>query len=198
MPNAQQVRERALELGVYLPLGAYARVRDEVARLSPASVRRVFDDLVARGQDRLDPVQRRVRRRPAAKTAVATAARQVQKATGPKLPRVATPKDVSELPIAGYDSLTASEIVTATRGLTQTDLAKVYKYERAHDNRSTVLEAIEPRFVELPIPNYDALSAEDVVARLDALSAEQLKTLRRYESDTKDRKTVIERIDALL
>ena len=204
MPNVQQVRERALELGVYLPLGAYDRVRDQVARITPTTVSRIVDELVSRGQERLEPVQNRMRRRPVAKTSVATTdvastTRAVRKAArGPKMPRVATPKTASELPIPNYEALTASEIVAAIRGLTQTELAKVYKYEAAHENRTTVLEAVEPRFNELPIANYDAQSAEDVISRLEGLTPEELKRIRRYESETKDRKTVIEKIDALL
>ncbi|MDQ4125505.1 MAG: hypothetical protein M3134_07900, partial [Actinomycetota bacterium] len=116
----------------------------------------------------------------------------------PKLPRVAAPRKASELPIKGYADLTAAEIVAATKGLTQTELARVYKFERANDNRSTVLEAVESRFVELPIPTYDALNVGEIVERLDGLTAEELKVVRRYEADTKARTTVLDKIDALI
>jgi hypothetical protein len=74
----------------------------------------------------------------------------------------------------------------------------VYKFEKAHENRSTILEAIESRFVDLPIPTYDDLTVEEIGDRLAALSQDQLKTLRRYENDTKARVTVIEKIDSEL
>ncbi len=211
--TVERVRSRAMELGVYLPLGAYATVRDQITDLNPATVRRVYSDLIDRGQDRLQPVERVVRRRAqqvedraeevaddVRKTARKTSARAGAAADtiAPKLPRVAAPRKASELPIKGYADLTAAEIVAATKGLTQTELARVYKFERANDNRSTVLEAVESRFVELPIPTYDALNVGEIVERLDGLTAEELKVVRRYEADTKARTTVLDKIDALI
>jgi hypothetical protein len=227
MDRIQEVRDRAVEIGVYLPLGAYARVRDEIADFRPPRFTKVYSDLVGRGQERLQPIERVVRRRakavgravdrPATK-AVAEVESRVQGATRtvsktarktttkakaaasetPKLPRVAAPKTAGRLPISGYSSLTASEIATRVRGLTQTELAKVYKFERQNENRSTILEAIESRLVELPIPTYDNLTAEQIIERLEGLSEEELRTIRRYESETKDRSTIIEKAEALL
>ena len=211
--TVERVRSRAMELGVYLPLGAYATVRDQITDLNGARVSKLYADLVDRGQDRLQPVERVVRRRSrqveqragevasdVRKTARKTSARAGAAADtiAPKLPRVAAPKKASELPIKGYADLTAAEIVTATTGLTQTELARVYKFERANENRSTVLEAVESRFVELPIPTYDALNVSEIVERLDGLSPEELKVVRRYEVDTKGRSTVLDKIDALV
>lgn len=211
--TVERVRSRAMELGVYLPLGAYATVRDQITDLNPARVRKAYGDLVDRGQDRLQPVERIVRRRTqqveeraqevagdVRKTARKTSARAGAAADtiAPKLPRVAAPKRASELPIKGYAELTAAEIVSATKGLTQTELARVYKFERANENRSTVLEAVESRFVDLPIPTYDALNVGEIVERLDGLTPEELKVVRRYEADTKGRTTVLDKIDALI
>lgn len=211
--TVERVRSRAMELGVYLPLGAYATVREGITDLNRARVRKVYGELVDRGQDRMQPVERVVRRRTqqvedraqevagdVRKTARKTSARAGAAADviAPKLPRVAAPKKASELPIKGYASLTAAEIVAETKGLTQTELARVYKFERANENRSTVLEAVESRFVELPIPTYDALNVGEIVERLEGLSADELKVVRRYEADTKARTTVLDKIDALV
>ena len=211
--TVERVRTRAMELGVYLPLGAYATVRDQITDLNGQRVRRVYSDLVDRGQGRLQPVERMVRRRSqevedrvedvasdVRKTARKTSARAGAAAdvVAPKLPRVAAPKKASELPIKGYADLTAAEIVSAAKGLTQTELARVYKFERANENRSTVLEAVESRFVELPIPTYDALNVGEIAERLDGLTPEELKVVRRYEADTKNRSTVLDKIDALV
>ena len=207
------VRSRAVELGVYLPLGAYARVRDQLTDLSRARVSKLFDDLIDRGQDRLQPLERVVRRRGAeaqegAKTAADDAQKAVRKTSkrataatanvAPKLPRVAAPKNAGELSIQGYDSLTAADIVSRLQGLTQTDLARVYKYEQANEGRSTILEAIDSRLIDLPIATYDALTVDEIIGRLDGLSKSDLRTLRRYEADTKDRSTLLEKIDSLL
>lgn len=211
--TVERVRTRALELGVYLPLGAYATVREGITDLNRQRVRKAYSDLVDRGQDRLQPVERVVRRRgrqveqraeevasDVRKTARKTSARAGAAADtiAPKLPRVAAPKKASELPIKGYADLTAAEIVAATKGLTQTELARVYKFERANENRSTVLEGVESRFVELPIPTYDALNVGEITERLSGLTADELKVIRRYEADTKARTTVLDKIDALI
>lgn len=208
-----RVRSTAMDLGVYLPLGAYAAVRDQITDLDAQRVRKVYTGLIDRGQDRLQPVERMVRRRSrqvenraeevageVRKSARKTSARAgaAVDAVAPKMPRVAAPKKASELPIKGYADLTAAEIVTATKGLTQTELARVYKFERANENRSTVLEAVESRFVELPIPTYDALNVGEIVERLDGLTAEELEVIRRYETDTKGRATVLDKIEALI
>ncbi len=211
--TVERVRSRAMELGVYLPLGAYATVRDQITDLNGRRVRKLYGELVDRGQDRIAPVGRVVRRRSqqvedhagdvateVRKTARKASARATAAAgtVAPKLPRVAAPKKAGELPVKDYENLTAAEIVSATKGLTQTELARVYKFERANENRSTVLEAVESRFVELPIPTYDALNAGEINERLEGLSPEELKVIRRYESETKARTTVLDRIDSLL
>ncbi|MEA2433971.1 MAG: hypothetical protein QOG54_1428 [Actinomycetota bacterium] len=215
--QVENIRERAVELGVYLPLGAYAKVREEMSDLSAPRVRKVFEDLIQRGESRVDTVERIIRRRgkgterkakDAARSAVSRAKSTAKKTTkraeaaadaiAPKLPRVAAPKKASELPIKGYAGLTANEITSELKGLTQTELAKVYKFEKAHDDRQTILDAIESKLTALPIPTYDALTVDEIIGRLDKLDGSELKTLRRYEAETKDRTTVIEKIDSLL
>ena len=208
-----KIADRALELGLYLPLGAYSRAREGLSDLTPVRMRRLFDDLVDRGQERTQSIGRVVRRRSdqvedVAEKATATVQKQAKKtvkrasaAAAPataKLPRVAAPKSASELPIASYNSLTASEVVTELRGLTQTQLAKVYKFEKANENRATILEAIDSKLTPLPIATYDALTVDEIVGRLEGMSTSDLKTLRRYEVDTKNRSTVIEKLDALI
>lgn len=229
------VKDTALEVGVYLPLGAYSKVRDQIGDLDTRKVKRFYGNLVDRGQRRAEPFERSVRRnrrrveRKAEATAdevrsqvkatsrkgrstVRSTADQARRTTAkagaraeatadtvaPKLPRVATPRRASELPIQRYDSLTASEIAAATKGLTQTELAKIYKYEKANEDRATVLGAVEAKFVDLPIPSYDALNADEIADRLEGLNDSELKTIRRYENDTKGRATILEKIDALL
>ena len=207
------VRTRALEIGVYLPLGAYATVRDEITDLNGPRLRRVFAGLVDRGQDRLEPLEKVVRRRrrdvergarDAAKEVRRTAGKASSRAASataaaaPRLPRVAAPRSASDVPIAGYASLTASDVVSRLQGLTQTDLARVYKYEQSHDARRTVLDAIESRLTDLPIATYDALTVDELTPRLENLSKDELKTLRRYEAETKERISVLEKIDSLL
>ena len=49
----------------------------------------------------------------------------------------------TRLPIAGYDDLTAAEVVRELDGLREGDLRRVGEYERANANRKTVLAAVE-------------------------------------------------------
>src|SRR5688500_2772832 len=208
-----KITDRALELGLYLPLGAYSRAREGLSDLTSARVRRLVDELVDRGEERTQGLTKVVRRRAskvenaAEKTTVKVqrqAKKTVKKASAatapatPKLPRVAAPKTASELPIASYNSLTASEILTELKGLTQTQLAKVYKFEKANEGRATILEAIDSRLTPLPIATYDALTVEEINGRLENLNESQLKTLRRYEAETKNRATILDKIETLL
>jgi polyhydroxyalkanoate synthesis regulator phasin len=208
-----KITDRALELGLYLPLGAYSRAREGLSDLTTTRVRKLVDELVDRGEERTQAVSKVVRRRTnkaedvAGKTTAKVqkqAKKTVKKASAAtasataKLPRVAAPKNASELPIASYNSLTASEILTELKGLTQTQLAKVYKFEKANEGRATILEAIDSRLTPLPIATYDALTVDEINGRLANLNESELKTIRRYEVDTKNRSTIVEKIDTLL
>lgn len=49
----------------------------------------------------------------------------------------------------------------------------------------------------LAIPDYDSLSASQVVPRLDGLSADELEDVRAYEAGTRRRKTILNKIAQL-
>lgn len=49
---------------------------------------------------------------------------------------------VDDLPIAGYDSLSASQVVGRLASLTQTELDAVESYEAAHRSRRTILAKV--------------------------------------------------------
>jgi ATP-dependent Clp protease ATP-binding subunit ClpA len=51
------------------------------------------------------------------------------------------------------------------------------------------------RSAQFPIEGYDDLTVEEVSARLDALSIEDLREVRDYEERTKNRETVLEQLD---
>jgi hypothetical protein len=48
---------------------------------------------------------------------------------------------------------------------------------------------------QFPIEGYDELTVEEVSARLDALSAEELREVRDYEERNKNRETILEQLD---
>jgi hypothetical protein len=49
----------------------------------------------------------------------------------------------------------------------------------------------------LAIPDYDALSASQVVPRLESLTSDELEAVREYETDTRGRKTILNKIAQL-
>jgi hypothetical protein len=51
------------------------------------------------------------------------------------------------------------------------------------------------RDAQFPIEGYDELTVEEVSARLDALSTEDLREVRDYEERTKNRETLLEQLD---
>lgn len=51
---------------------------------------------------------------------------------------------------------------------------------------------------DLPIREYDGLSASQVVSRLSGLSPEELRAIRSYEESSRGRRTVLQAIDRLL
>jgi hypothetical protein len=57
----------------------------------------------------------------------------------------------------------------------------------------------EPPFPadQLAIPDYDSLSASQVVPRLDGLTAAELEAVREYESATRRRKTILNKVGQL-
>lgn len=104
----------------------------------------------------------------------------------------------TDLPLAGYDSLVADEIIARLDGLTVTELATLSAYEKSNDNRSTIVQAIDSRITILPLPTYDSLEVPAILSQIETLSPQELLTIRNYEISTKNRLPVVERIDSLL
>ena len=60
-----------------------------------------------------------------------------------------------------------------------------------------VADRSAPDDAALAIPDYDSLSASQVVPHLAGLSAEELEAVRAYEAETRGRKTILNRIAQL-
>ncbi len=132
--------------------------------------------------------------RAAAGDARQTAARQTRRVPGAARAEGAIKGVVAaegDLPIAGYGSLTAEEIVARLRELSQVDLAKVEAYERKTDGRTTVLERIASLRGDEPWAGFDDATAQDVVTRLRDADDETAGRVREYERAHKDRATVL-------
>jgi len=103
--------------------------------------------------------------------------------------RAAAPQ---EAPIAGYDDLTAAEVVDRLSGLSQEQLAAVAAYERAHDDRATVLQRVEALSGDEPWPGYDDQDVQEVRAALRDADDATVERVRDYERRHKARAGVLE------
>jgi ferritin-like metal-binding protein YciE len=96
-------------------------------------------------------------------------------------------------PWAGYDELTAAEIVAKLAELSQIELAKVDAYERKHDDRSTIRTRISALRGDEPWAGYDELTVEEIVAAVgDGGDEERASAVRDYERAHKNRAGVLE------
>jgi hypothetical protein len=96
----------------------------ERGRITRGDAADLVADLIARGRSQADELLTELSRAPI------EAARRVA-GLGP------------EFPIAGYDDLTAAEVVAKLDGMRDADLRKILAYEKANANRKTVLGAVE-------------------------------------------------------
>ena len=99
--------------------------------------------------------------------------------------------DADELPIAGYSDLTADEVVSRLRDLTQQELAEIRAYENTNQNRKTILERIESLQEREPWPGYDSLTVDEITSKLADSSADIVTRVRDYERSHKNRASVV-------
>lgn len=96
-----------------------------------------------------------------------------------------------DLPIRGYDDLTADEVVGRLGDLTQVELGIVDAYERRHADRSTVLDRIGHLRATEPWAGYDEATASDIRARLADADEAARREVRDYERAHKARQSVL-------
>lgn len=96
-----------------------------------------------------------------------------------------------DLPISGYGRLTTTDITRRLRDLSQRDLTVVEGFERAHANRSPVLDAIEELRGKQPWPDYDAMSPDRIAARLESAERALAQQVLDYEQQHRQRDQVI-------
>ena len=97
-----------------------------------------------------------------------------------------------EAPIAGYDDLTADELVAKLPELSQVQLAQVAAYEQANAARSTVLERVSALTGPEPAPGYDELTADEAQKLVTGGDAELAAAVRDYERRHKARTSVVD------
>jgi ferritin-like metal-binding protein YciE len=91
-------------------------------------------------------------------------------------------------PWAGYDELTAAEIVAKLAERSQIDLAKVDAHERKHEDRSTIRTRISALRGDEPWPGYDELNVDEIHSAVgEADDEERASAVRDYERAHKNR-----------
>ena len=96
-----------------------------------------------------------------------------------------------ELPIPGYDQLGDKEISDQLSELSQVELASVETYERAHADRPVVLAKLRYMRGNEPLPDYDALTTEQIATALAGADAETVRAVRDYERKFQHRQSVL-------
>jgi hypothetical protein len=130
----------------------------------------------------------------------------------PKVSATATPTAPASPPDAGATpspakkasaaSATAAKPAAARKPAAKTTGArKATKASSAKKASGATKRADRPApaaSADLPIPEYDGLSASQVVSRLSGLSPEELRAIRSYEEGSRGRRSVLVALDRLL
>ncbi len=96
------------------------------------------------------------------------------------------------LPFAGFDRLGDGELIQVLHEHTQSELAAVETYERAHKSREAVLNKLRYLQGAEPLPGYDALGDDEILAAVETADMATLKKIRGYERKFRDRPPVLD------
>ena len=100
----------------------------------------------------------------------------------------------AELPFAGYENLDDREVMAKLSQHSQTELSNIEDYERAHKKRPSVLDKLRFMRGREPLPGYDAMSADEVVAVIAGADREAIKRIRAYERKFAKRPDIMEAV----
>jgi hypothetical protein len=110
--------------------------------------------------------------------------------------RKMTTNTVNE-PVTGYDGLKTKEVVASLSSRSQVELTAIASYEHTHENRVSVFDKLRWLRQDEPLPGYDALSSEQLLAALEKADLAGLKRVRSYERKFRARREVLEEVDRL-
>jgi hypothetical protein len=104
----------------------------------------------------------------------------------------ADPVAEARLPFAGYDRLDDRQVMEGLSDHSQIELEAVEGYERSHESREPVLDKLRWMRGREPLPGYDALGVEEIVAALKEADLATIKMVRAYERKFANRPDVLE------
>ncbi len=104
------------------------------------------------------------------------------------------PAAEARLPFAGYDRLDDRQVRDGLSDHSQIELEAVESYERSHKDRKPVLDKLRYMRGREPLPGYDALDVEEIVAALQEADLATIKKVRGYERKFANRSEVVEEV----
>jgi hypothetical protein len=173
--------EQALDLFFYAPLGFLMNAQEIVPQLvekghQQVVTARMFGKFaVDQAPAQLAEVQKQVQK----------VADQLTARAGGRRPAPATPASPTATPSTPSSSSNGQATATATQ--TSAPVSDAPVTTPAHG----------PGAATLAIPDYDSLSASQVVPRLEGLADDELAEVRAYETAHRGRKTILNKIDQL-
>lgn len=100
----------------------------------------------------------------------------------------------TQLPFAGYDRLDDTQLIQRLSDHTQIELAAAENYERSHKQREAVLNKLRYLRGREPLPGYDALGVEGILAALEGADSQTVKKVRVYERKFQKRPRILDEI----
>jgi Asp-tRNA(Asn)/Glu-tRNA(Gln) amidotransferase C subunit len=100
-------------------------------------------------------------------------------------------------PVPGYDGLKTKELIASLSRRSQVELAEIERYEHTHENRVSVFDKLRWLRQDEPLPGYDALSSDEVLASLAEADVAVIKRVRGYERKFRARREILDEVDRL-
>ena len=183
MTDRKSPLQQALDLFVYAPLGLLMNAEEIVPQLvekgrQQVTMARMFGQMaVQQGSAEAGKAVGKLQEQ---------AVEVVTQLSGARHPREV------ELPTAPATTAPAKAAATASDGASH---ATKVAPAPAHATAASTLDA--PAVESLAIPDYDSLSASQVVPRLEGLAIGELDAVRQYEIAHRGRKTILSKISQL-
>lgn len=184
MANSKSPLDQAIDLLVYAPIGLAAAARDLVPTL------------VERGRRQLDPQVGMART--IGHFAAAQGRTQAEKVLEGALERARAQAQTTlrQLGVLPEESPAATSPPPAPAPRERPEPRPTVPEPAAAPAPATV-PGHQPSAIDLSIPDYDSLSASQVVPRLSSLTISELAAVRTYEEAHRGRKTILNRIAQL-
>jgi hypothetical protein len=97
-------------------------------------------------------------------------------------------------PFEGYERLKTKQVVASLWEHSQTELAEIESYERANQNRAPILDKLRFMRQPEPLPGYDALSPNEILALLGEADLATIKRVRSYERKFAKRREIMDEV----